>query len=52
MLQVTNIEKSYGKQVLFDGVGFTINPRERVGLVGRNGHGKSTLFRMILGEEH
>jgi len=52
MLQVTNIEKSYGKQLLFDGVGFTVNPRERVGLVGRNGHGKSTLFRMILGEEH
>ena len=52
MLQVTNIEKSYGKQVLFDGVGFTVNPRERVGLVGRNGHGKTTLFRMILGEEH
>ncbi|MGE5173099.1 MAG: ATP-binding cassette domain-containing protein [Betaproteobacteria bacterium] len=52
MLQVTNIEKSYGKQVLFDGVSFTVNPRERVGLVGRNGHGKTTLFRMILGEEH
>ncbi len=52
MLQVTNIEKSYGKQALFDGVSFTINPRERVGLVGRNGHGKSTLFRIILGEEH
>jgi ATP-binding cassette subfamily F protein 3 len=52
MLQVTNVEKSYGKQVLFDGVSFTVNPRERVGLVGRNGHGKSTLFRMILGEEH
>ncbi len=52
MLQVTNIKKSYGKQVLFDGVGFTVNPRERVGLVGRNGHGKTTLFRMILGEEH
>lgn len=50
MLQVANIEKSYGKQVLFDGVGFTVNPRERVGLVDRNGHGKSTLFRMILGE--
>ncbi len=51
MLQVTNVEKNYGKQRLFDGVSFTINPRERVGLVGRNGHGKSTLFRMILGEE-
>ncbi len=52
MLQVTNVDKSYGKQRLFDGVGFTVNPRERVGLVGRNGHGKSTLFRVILGEEH
>lgn len=52
MLQVSNIEKSYGKQTLFDGVSFTVNARERVGLVGRNGHGKSTLFRMILGEEH
>src|SRR5512142_1474253 len=52
MLQVSNLEKSYGKQVLFDGVSFTVNPRERVGLVGRNGHGKSTLFRIILGEEH
>ncbi len=52
MLQVTNIEKSYGKQMLFDGVCFTVNPRERVGLVGRNGHGKSTLFRIVLGEEH
>jgi len=52
MLQVTNIDKSYGKQVLFDSASFTVNPRERVGLVGRNGHGKSTLFSMILGEEH
>ena len=52
MLQVTNIEKSYGKQLLFDGVSFAINPGERVGLVGRNGHGKTTLFRMILGQEH
>ncbi len=52
MLQVTNLEKSYGKQLLFDGVSFTVNSRERVGLVGRNGHGKSTLFRMILKEEH
>jgi ATP-binding cassette subfamily F protein 3 len=52
MLQVTNLEKSYGKQLLFDGVSFTVNPRERVGLVGRNGYGKSTLFRIILGEEH
>jgi ATP-binding cassette subfamily F protein 3 len=52
MLQVTNIEKSYGRQLLFDGISFAINPGERVGLVGRNGHGKTTLFRMILDLEH
>ncbi|MCC6347400.1 MAG: ATP-binding cassette domain-containing protein, partial [Nitrospirales bacterium] len=41
----------YGKQVIFDSIGFTIHTGERVGLVGRNGHGKTTLFRMITGEE-
>src|SRR4030065_2135040 len=52
MIQANNLEKAYGRQVIFDDVSFTINPGERVGLVGRNGHGKTTLFRMILGEEH
>ena len=52
MIQANNLEKSYGRQMIFDDVSFTINPGERVGLVGRNGHGKTTLFRMILNEEH
>ena len=52
MIQVGNLTKAYGRQVIFDEVGFTINPGERIGLVGRNGHGKTTLFRMITGEEH
>ncbi|RJQ17387.1 MAG: ATP-binding cassette domain-containing protein [Nitrospiraceae bacterium] len=52
MVQIGNLNKSYGRQVLFENVGFTINPGERVGLVGRNGHGKTTLFRLILGQEH
>ncbi len=51
MLQVSNLSKSYGLQVVFDDVSFTMNPGERVGLVGRNGHGKTTLFRMLIGEE-
>ena len=37
--------------MIFDAVSFTVNPGERIGLVGRNGHGKTTFFRMILGEE-
>ena len=52
MLKVSGLEKSYGGQEIFDNVSFVINPGERIGLVGRNGHGKTTLFRMILGEEH
>jgi len=51
MISVENLTKAYGIQVLFEGVGFKINPRERLGLVGRNGHGKTTLFRLIIGEE-
>ena len=38
--------------MLFDDVSFSVNPKERIGLVGRNGHGKTTLFRIIVGEEH
>ncbi|MBI5042869.1 MAG: ABC-F family ATP-binding cassette domain-containing protein [Nitrospirae bacterium] len=52
MLKVSGLEKSYSGQEIFDNVSFVINPGERIGLVGRNGHGKTTLFRMILGEEH
>src|SRR3989304_4157932 len=51
MLKVSGLEKAYGSQVIFDNVSFVMNPGERIGLVGRNGHGKTTLFRMILGEE-
>ena len=51
MIQVVNLEKSYGTQVLFQNVTFTLGKGERVGLVGRNGSGKSTLFKILLGEE-
>ena len=51
MIQVSDLSKAYGTQTIFDGVGFTVNSGERIGLVGRNGHGKTTLLRMISGEE-
>jgi len=51
VLRIDNIDKTYGKQVVFDKASLQIQPHERVGLVGRNGSGKSTLLKMILGEE-
>jgi ATP-binding cassette subfamily F protein 3 len=51
MIQISNLSKAYGTQVIFDNVGFTVNAGERIGLVGRNGHGKTTLLRMITGQE-
>lgn len=49
MIQLSNIEKQFAGQVLFQDLSFSLAPRERIGLVGRNGSGKSTLFAMILG---
>jgi len=51
MIRVENLKKSFGSQVLFDGANFKLNSKERIGLVGRNGHGKTTLFRLITGQE-
>jgi len=50
MIAVTNLSKNYGKKVLFEDVSLAINQGEKIGLIGPNGTGKSTLFSMILGE--
>jgi ATP-binding cassette subfamily F protein 3 len=52
MIRIENLHKSYGDLILFAGINFALNERERLGVVGRNGHGKTTLFRMILGKEN
>ncbi|QYY35222.1 ABC-F family ATP-binding cassette domain-containing protein [Ruficoccus sp. ZRK36] len=49
MLQVSQLSKAYGGQVLFEDVTFRINRENRVALVGPNGAGKTTLFSIILG---
>ena len=51
MIGFHNVTKQYGAQVLFVDASFQLDPGEKVGLVGANGAGKSTVFRMILGEE-
>src|SRR2546423_6793882 len=51
MISFSHINKQYGRQVLFVDASFQLNPGEKVGLVGPNGSGKTTIFRMIAGEE-
>src|SRR3954451_8004775 len=51
MISFSNINKQYGKQLIFVETSFQLNPGEKVGLVGPNGSGKTTLFRMVIGEE-
>ncbi len=51
MISLANVNKQYGRQLVFVDASFQLNPGEKVGLVGPNGSGKTTLFRMIAGEE-
>src|SRR3984885_11600783 len=51
MISFSNIQKQYGKQLIFVDANFQLNPGEKIGLVGPNGAGKTTLFRMAIGEE-
>lgn len=51
MLQVTGLGKSFGAQVLFSGVSLQLNARERYGVVGANGSGKTTFLKILTGDE-
>ncbi len=51
LFRLSDINKSYSAHDILRGVSFQVNVNEKIGLVGRNGAGKTTVFRIITGEE-
>jgi ATP-binding cassette ChvD family protein len=51
VVEADDVAKGYGDRLLFEGMNFRLPPGGIVGVVGANGVGKTTLFRMIVGEE-
>ncbi|MBP1995253.1 ABC-F family ATP-binding cassette domain-containing protein [Paenibacillus eucommiae] len=51
ILSAVGIVKSYGEKTLFDEISFTLNEKQRIGLIGVNGTGKSTLLKVLAGLE-
>ena len=51
LFRLSDVTKSYGGNEILRGVSFQVNPGEKVGLVGRNGAGKTTVFRIITDQE-
>lgn len=51
LMHVENISKAYDERVLFKDFTYLVNPKTRLALLGDNGTGKSTLIRILLGEE-
>ena len=49
LLRTTNLTKAYHRRTVVDGVSLVVNPGEIVGLLGANGAGKTTSFRMVVG---
>lgn len=50
-LQIENVTKSYGDRVLFDSITFGVNQGDKIGIIAKNGTGKSTLLNIIAGHE-
>lgn len=51
LINASNIKKTFSERILFDGVSFNIDNSDKIGFIGANGTGKSTLFKILIGEE-
>ena len=50
-LQIENISKSYGPKILFEHIGFNINEGDKIALIAPNGTGKTSLLKILAGED-
>ena len=50
-IELNNVKKNYGLKNVLDGVSFEVKTGERISLIGENGSGKSTIFKIISGDE-
>ena len=51
MININNLKKGFGKENLFDDLSITIHPNLKIALVGKNGAGKTTFLRCLVGQE-
>ncbi|MDO9185516.1 MAG: ABC-F family ATP-binding cassette domain-containing protein [Bacteroidia bacterium] len=52
MISVNSVTVSFGGSDLFDNVSFLVNPKDRIGLAGKNGAGKSTMLKLLAGQQN
>ncbi|MES2140557.1 MAG: ABC-F family ATP-binding cassette domain-containing protein [Bacteroidota bacterium] len=52
MISVNSVTVSFGGYDLFDNVSFLVNPKDRIGLAGKNGAGKSTMLKLLAGQQN
>ena len=52
MISISNLTVAYGGFTLLDGISFHISESDKIGLVGKNGAGKSTIMKLICGEQN
>ena len=51
LLQIENLSKSYGDRLLFGDITFGVNEGDKIGIIAKNGTGKSTLLKIICDKE-
>ena len=52
MISINGVTVAYGSYTLLDNINFHISENDKIGLVGKNGAGKSTIMKLICGEQH